>query len=429
MSRQKPAIETLALHAGYTPDKKTRSCAIPVHRTSSFLFNSTQQAADLFALKEMGNIYTRLQNPTQDALEQRITALEGGSGALAVASGTAAIYYSIINICSAGDEIVAANNLYGGTFTMLNDILPQFGIQTQFVTPEKPENFEKAISDKTRALFTETIGNPGLGVTDIEAVAEIAKRHHLPLIVDSTFTTPYLLRPIDYGADIVCHSLSKWLGGHGTGIGGVVVDAGRFDWTDSRFTLYNVPDSSYHDLRYAHDLGDLNSLAFILRMRLVPLRNLGAAISPDNAWIFLQGIETLPLRMERHCKNALAVAKFLKAHTKVSWVRYPGLQDDPTHSTAKKYLKKGFGGMVVFGIKGGLPSGKKFIDGLQLISHLANVGDAKSLAIHPASTTHSQLSEKQQRDGGITPDLIRLSIGIEHIDDILSDLDQALNQA
>ncbi|MBN2104584.1 O-acetylhomoserine aminocarboxypropyltransferase/cysteine synthase [bacterium] len=428
MFNQKLAIETLALHAGYSPDKKTRSCAIPVHRTSAYLFSSTQQAADLFALKEIGNIYTRLQNPTQDILEQRVAAMEGGAGALAVASGTAAIYYSIINICSAGDEIVAANNLYGGTFTMLNDILPQFGIRTRFVNPEKPEDFQKAISEKTRALFAETIGNPGLGVTDIEAVAGIAQKHHLPLIVDSTFTTPCLLRPIEYGADIVCHSLSKWLGGHGTGIGGIVVDAGRFDWTDSRFTLYNEPDSSYHDLRYAHDLGDLNSLAFILRMRLVPLRNLGAAISPDNAWIFIQGIETLPLRMERHCQNALAVAKYLKDHLKVSWVRYPGLEKDPAYPTAKRYLKKGFGGMVVFGIKGGLHSGEEFIDGLKLISHLANVGDAKSLAIHPASTTHSQLSEKQQSEGGITPDLIRLSIGIEHIDDILADLDQALKQ-
>lgn len=429
MSSHKQAIETLALHAGYTPDTETRSCAVPVHRTSAYIFNSTEQAANLFALKELGNIYTRLQNPTQDVLEQRMAALEGGAAALAVASGTTAIYYSIINICSTGEEIVSANNLYGGTYTMFNDILPQFGIHTRFVNPEKAENFEKAITDKTRALYAETIGNPALGVMDIEAIAKVAQKYHLPLIVDSTFTTPYLLRPIDYGADIVCHSLTKWLGGHGAGIGGIVVDSGKFDWTDSKFKLYNEPDSSYHDIRYAHDLGDLNPLAFILRMRLVPLRNLGAAISPDNAWIFLQGIETLPLRMERHSQNALAVAKYLKEHSKVDWVRYPGLKGDPAHSVACKYLKKGFGGMVVFGIKGGLVAGEKFINALGLVSHLANIGDAKSLAIHPASTTHSQLSEQQQAEAGITPDLIRLSIGIEHIDDILADLDQALENA
>lgn len=429
MSLHKCAIETLALHAGYTPDAETRSCAVPVYRTSSYIFNSTKQAANLFALKELGNIYTRLQNPTQDVLEQRMAALEGGAAALAVASGTTAIYYSIINICSAGDEIVSANNLYGGTYTMFNDILPQFGIRTRFVNPEKVDDFEKAINDKTRALYVETIGNPALGVTDIEAVAKMAQKHHLPLIVDSTFTTPYLLRPIDYGADIVCHSLTKWIGGHGAGIGGIVVDSGKFNWTDTKFKLFNEPDGSYHGVRYAHDLGDLNPLAFILRMRLVPLRNLGAAISPDNAWIFLQGIETLPLRMERHCENALDVAKYLKKHPKVNWVRYPGLKGDPTHSVASKYMKKGYGGMVVFGIKGGLAAGEKFINALGLVSHLANVGDAKSLAIHPASTTHSQLSEQQQAEAGITPDLIRLSIGIEHIDDILADLDQALKNA
>jgi len=429
MSDKKYAIETLALHAGYTPDPETRSRAIPVHRTSSYIFNSTKQAADLFALRELGNIYTRLQNPTQDILEQRMAALEGGAAALALASGTSAIFYSIINICSAGDEIVAANNLYGGSYTMLNDILPQFGIRTKFASPENMETFKKAISEKTRALFVETIGNPSLGVTDLEKIAQIAKDRHLPLIVDSTFTTPCLLRPIEYGADIVCHSLTKWLGGHGTGIGGIVIDAGTFDWTDPRFKLFNEPDASYHDIRYAHDLGELNPLAFILRMRLVPLRNLGAAISPDNAWIFLQGIETLALRMERHCTNAMAVAEYLKTHPKVDWVRYPGLRDDPSWPLAQKYLKKGFGGMVVFGIKGGLSAGENFIDHLQLFSHLANVGDAKSLAIHPASTTHSQLSLKQQQEGGITPDLIRLSIGIEHIDDIIGDLDQALMHA
>jgi O-acetylhomoserine (thiol)-lyase len=423
------AIETLALHAGYTPDTQTRSCAVPVHRTSSYIFNSTAQAADLFALKELGNIYTRLQNPTQDVLEQRVAAMEGGAAALALASGTSAIYYSIINICSVGDELVSANNLYGGTTTMFNDILPQFGIHTVFVDPQNPDNFKQAIGEKTRALYIETIGNPALGVTDIDAVAAIAQTHHLPLIVDSTFTTPYLLKPLDYGANIICHSLTKWMGGHGTGIGGIVVDGGNFDWTDAKFKLYNEPDGSYHGLRYAHDLGDLNPLAFILRMRLVPLRNLGAAISPDNAWMFLQGIETLALRMERHCQNALAVAEHLTRHPKVTWIRYPGLVNDPSFPAARKYLKKGFGGMIVFGIKGGLTAGRKFIESLGLFSHLANVGDAKSLAIHPASTTHSQLSEEQQVAAGITEDLIRLSIGIEHIDDIIDDLNQALDQS
>jgi O-acetylhomoserine (thiol)-lyase len=423
------AIETLALHAGYIPDTQTRSRAVPVHRTSSYIFNSTTQAANLFALKELGNIYTRLQNPTQDVLEKRVAAMEDGAAALALASGTSAIYYSIINICSVGDELVSSNNLYGGTTTMFNDILPQFGIHTVFVDPQNPDNFEKAIGEKTRALYIETIGNPALGVTDIEAVAAIAQTHHLPLIVDSTFTTPYLLKPLDYGANIICHSLTKWMGGHGTGIGGIVVDGGNFDWTDAKFKLYNEPDGSYHGLRYAHDLGDLNSLAFILRMRLVPLRNLGAAISPDNAWMFLQGIETLVLRMERHCQNALAVAEHLNQHPKVTWVRYPGLKDDPAYPVARKYLKRGFGGMIVFGIKGGLPAGRKFIESLNLFSHLANVGDAKSLAIHPATTTHSQLSEEQQLAAGITADLIRLSIGIEHIDDILADLNQALDHS
>ena len=421
-------LETLCLHAGQEPDPATTSRGVPVHRTSSYVFKSTEHAANLFALKELGNIYTRLMNPTQDVLEKRIAALENGAAALALASGTAAIYYSIINICSAGDEIVSANNLYGGTYTMFDNILPQFGIHANLVDPVNPENFEKAITAKTRAIFIETIGNPALGFTDIRAISEVAKKHHLPLIVDATFTTPYLLKCIDHGADIVVNSLTKWLGGHGTGIGGVVVDAGKFDWTDPKFDLYNQPDASYHDLRYAHDLGDLNPVAFIMRMRLVPLRNLGACISPDNAWMFLQGLETLPLRMERHCENAAKVARYLKAHSKVAWVRYPGLEDDPAYPVASKYLEKGFGGMVVFGIKGGLSAGSKFVDSLDLFSNLANVGDAKSLVLHPSSTSHSQLSEEQQKAGGLTPDLIRLSVGIEHIDDIISDLDQAFEK-
>jgi O-acetylhomoserine (thiol)-lyase len=422
---QEYKFETLCLHAGQEPDPTTTARGVAVHRTSSYVFKSTEHAANLFGLKELGNIYTRIMNPTQDVLEQRVAALEGGVAALALSSGTAAIHYSIINICSAGDEIVSANNLYGGTYTMFDNILPQFGIQTKFADARDPQSFESAISDKTRAIFIETIGNPLLDFTDIGAVSEIAQKHHLPLIVDATFTTPYLLKSFDYGADIVVNSLTKWMGGHGTGIGGIVVDSGKFDWTDPKFKLYNEPDPSYHNLRYAHDLGDLNPVAFIMRMRLVPLRNLGACISPDNAWIFLQGLETLALRIQRHCENATSVARFLKTHPRVSWVRYPGLEDDPTYPVASKYLKNGFGAMVVFGIEGGLEAGKKFVNSLQLFSHLANVGDAKSLVIHPSSTTHSQLSEEQQRAGGLTPDLVRLSVGLEHIDDIVGDLEQA----
>ena len=418
-------FETLALHAGAVVDE-TGARAVPVHRTSSYVFRDTEHAANLFALKEPGNIYTRLMNPTQDVLEQRVAALEGGAAALALASGTSAIFYSVINICSQGDEVVSAVNLYGGTYTMFNEILPQFGIKVRFADSLNPESFEARINEKTRMIFTETIGNPVLDVVDIEAVAGIAQKYNLPLVVDSTFTTPYLQRPIEYGADVVVPSLTKWMGGHGNGIGGIVVDSGKFDWTDKKFKLYNEPDPSYHDLRYAHDLGDLNPVAFIMRMRLVPLRNLGACISPDNAWMFLQGLETLRLRMERHCENALKVARFLKEHNCVEWVRYPGLEDDPAYESAVRQFKNGFGGMVVFGIKQGKAAGEKFIDSLKLVSHLANVGDAKSLAIHPASTTHSQLSEEQQKDGGITPDLVRLSIGIESIEDICDDLGQAL---
>jgi O-acetylhomoserine (thiol)-lyase len=421
-------FETLCLHAGQQPDPVTTARGVPVYRTSSYVFNNTEHAANLFALKELGNIYTRIMNPTQDTLEQRVAELEGGAAALALASGTSGVFYSIINICSTGDEIISASNLYGGTYTMFDCILPQFGIQVKFVDHHDPQNFEKAITEKTRGIFIETIGNPVLDVIDIAAVSEVARKHNIPLIVDATFTTSYLMKSIDYGADIVVNSLTKWMGGHGTGIGGVVVDSGKFNWKDPKFTLYNEPDPSYHDIRYAHDLGDLNPVAFILRMRLVPLRNLGACISPDNAWMFLQGLETLPLRMERHCENAMKVANFLKTHPKVTWVRYPGLEDDPTYPIAKKYLKKGFGGMVVFGIKGGLEAGKTFVDNIKLFSHLVNVGDAKSLVLHPSTTSHSQLSEEQQKAGGLTPDLVRLSIGIEHIDDILKALEQAFSK-
>ena len=422
-------IETLCLHAGQAPDPVTLSRAVPVYRTSSYLFRDTEHAARLFALQEQGNIYSRIMNPTQEVLEKRVAAIEGGAAALALASGTSAIFYTVINLCRQGDEVVSAASLYGGTFTQFHDILPRFGISVRFVDPRNPENFAAAITPRTKLLFCETIGNPGLDVADIRAIAEIAHAHGLPLVVDSTFTTPYLLRPIEHGADIVVHSLTKWLGGHGVAIGGIVVDAGKFDWDTGKFPLLSDPDPSYHGLRYTRDLGELNHLAFIIRLRLVPLRNLGACISPDNAWFFLQGIETLPLRMQRHCENALAVAEFLKEHPDVAWVRYPGLEDDPSHQIARRYLKNGFGGMVVFGVRGGRQAGARFINSLKLFSHLANVGDAKSLAIHPASTTHSQLSEEQQRQAGITPELVRLSVGLENINDIIEDLNQALAAA
>lgn len=418
-------FNTKVLHSGNYTDQ-TGACAVPLHRTSAYLFRDTEHAADLFALKELGNIYTRLQNPTQDVLEKRVAELEGGIAALALSSGTSAIFYTVINSCAMGDEVVAAVNLYGGTFTMFKDILPGLGIKVTFVDPTKPQEFESAINEKTRLLYTEVIGNPSLDVASIKEIGVVAKKHRLPLAVDSTFTTPYLIRPLEHGAHIVIHSLTKWMGGHGTGIGGIVVDGGTFNWSDSRYKLYNEPEPSYHNLRFGQDLGDLNPLAFILRMRLIPLRNLGACISPDNAWMFLQGLETLPLRMERHCSNALAVARHLKAHNHVAWVRYPGLENDPSHTRAKEQLEKGFGGMVVFGVKGGRKAGEDFINRLKLFSHLANVGDAKSLAIHPASTTHSQLSEEDLLKGNVSADLIRLSIGIEDIDDLLEDLDQAL---
>jgi len=422
-------LETLCLHAGQEVDPGTLARAVPVHRTSSYVFRDTEHAANLFALRESGNIYTRLMNPTQDVLEKRVTALEGGAAGLAVASGTSAVFYSVINLCEAGDEFVSASNLYGGTFTMFNNILPQFGIRARFADVRDPSGFARALTAKTKLVFCETIGNPVLDMADLEAIAGIAHAGGVPLVVDSTFTTPALLRPFEHGADIVVHSLTKWLGGHGTGIGGIVVDAGRFDWKSDRFPLLTKPDESYHGLRYAYDLGDLAPVAFLMRMRLVPLRNLGACISPDNAWMFLQGIETLPLRMQRHSENALALARHLRQHPLVEWVRYPGLEEDPSFPTASRYLKRGFGAMVVFGIRGGRPAGVRFIDSLKLFSHLANVGDAKSLAIHPASTTHSQLDEDQQRAGEITQDLVRLSVGLEHIDDILVDVEQALAKA
>jgi O-acetylhomoserine (thiol)-lyase len=422
-------LETLCLHAGHEPDSSSLARAVPIYRTTSFVFKDTEHAANLFALKELGNLYSRIGNPTQDVLEQRVAAMDGGAAALALASGTSGVFYSIINLCQAGDEIVSANDLYGGSYTQFNDILPQFGIKVNWVDPQDPENFAKAITPKTKLIFCETVSNPALHVADIEAIADIAHSHGLPLIVDATFTTPALQRSIDHGADIVVHSLTKWLGGHGGGIGGLVVDSGKFDWKSDKFPLMNEPESSYHGIRWAHDLGPLSPVAYILRMRVVPLRNLGACITPDNSWMFLQGIETLPLRMERHCENALATAKHLQGHSSVEWVRYPGLEGDPEYAKNDKYLSGKGGGMVVFGIKGGKEAGSKFIDSLGMISHLANVGDAKSLAIHPATTTHSQLSEEQQLAGGITPELVRVSVGLEHIDDIIADLDQALAAA
>ena len=425
-------LETLCLHGGQQPDPTTGSRAVPVYRTASYVFKNTEHAANLFALRELGNIYTRLMNPTTDVLEKRVALLEGAPemGGLALASGTSAVFYSIINLAKAGDNIVSARNLYGGTYTQFNDILPSLGIQVKLVDSNDPDNFRQAIDANTRALFCESVSNPALEVADLEAIAKIAHDHGLPLIVDSTFSTPYLTRPIEHGADIVVHSLTKWFGGHGAGIGGVVVDSGRFDWAAGRHPLFTTPDHSYHGLRWGVDLPEpLRPLAYILRMRTVPLRNLGACIAPDNSWFLLQGIETLPLRMERHCENALAVAKHLQQHRRVRWVRFPGLEGDPQYAASQKYLRGKGGSMVVFGIEGGREAGARFIDHLQLFSHLANVGDAKSLAIHSASTTHSQLNEEQQAAGGITPDLVRLSIGLEHIDDILADLDQALTAA
>ena len=422
-------LETLCLHGGTQADPTTLARAVPIYRTSSFVFRDAEHAANLFALKELGNIYTRLMNPTTDVLEKRVALLEGGPemGGLGVASGTAAVFYSIINLARIGDNIVSARNLYGGTYTQFNDLLPALGITVRFVDSNDPASYAAAIDDKTRALFCESVSNPALEITDLAAVAKVGRAHGVPLIVDSTFSTPYLTRPLEHGADVVVHSLTKWFGGHGVGIGGVVVDSGRFNWAAGRHPMFTDPDGSYHGLRWGIDLPDaLRPLAYILRMRTVPLRNLGACIAPDNSWQFLQGIETLPLRMERHCQNAKAVATYLSGHKGVDWVRFPGLESDPMYALNKTYLRGMGGSMVVFGIKGGSDAGRKFIDGLKLFSHLANVGDAKSLAIHPATTTHSQLDVDQQLAGGIAPELVRLSVGIEHIDDILADLGQAL---
>ncbi|HWR10811.1 MAG TPA: O-acetylhomoserine aminocarboxypropyltransferase/cysteine synthase family protein [Rectinemataceae bacterium] len=424
---RKPSFETIAVQSGHSPDPTTLSRGVPVYRTSSFVFKSAEHAANLFGLKEFGNIYSRLGNPTNEILETRVSQLEGGAASVAVASGTAAIFNTVITIAKAGDEIVSATNLYGGTYTMFDAILPDLGIITRFANVLDPASFEAVINEKTRLIYIESIGNPVLDLADVDAISAVAKKHHLPLVVDGTFTTPYLLKTIEHGADIVINSLTKWLGGHGTAIGGIATDAGTFDWSDPKFTLFNNPDKNYHGLRWAIDLPpELRKIAFALRFRTVPLRNLGACLSPDNAWIFLQGIETLHVRMPKHVENALAVAKFLKNHPKVAWIRYPGLEGDPSYKLSQKLLPKGGGGMVVFGVKGGRAAGEKFIESLKLFSHLANVGDAKSLALHPASTSHSQLTEEQQKESGLTPDLVRLSIGIENVVDIIADLELGL---
>jgi len=420
-------LETLAVHGGQIPDPVTKARGLPVWRTTAYNFDSAEHGANLFALKELGFIYTRLGDPTGQILENRLALLEGGAAAVVTASGTAAVHYTALSLARAGDEIVSARNLYGGTYTMFSVLLKDQGITVKLVDALNPENVRAAITDKTRFVFVETIGNPGLDVVNIAAIAKIAHEHRIPLVVDSTFTPPVNYRPIEDGADIIIHSLSKWIGGHGAGIGGAVIDSGKFDWKKSNVPLMTQPDPAYHGLRWASDLPEaLAPIAFALRFRTGPLRNLGACLSPDNSWIFLQGTETLPLRMARHNENGLAVARWLKKHQKVVWVRYPGLEDDPSYAVASRQFKKGSGGMVVFGIKGGKAAGQKFIDSLKLFSNLANVGDAKSLAIHSASTTHSQLTEAEQIASGLQPDLIRLSIGIEHIEDILADLDAAL---
>ena len=418
-------FETLSLHAGQEqPDPATHSRAVPIYQTTSFVFEDAADASDLFALKKFGNIYTRIMNPTQDVFERRIAALEGGVGALATASGQAAEFVAIANIASAGDEIVSSAGLYGGTYNLFSQTLPRLGITTHFVDSSDPQNFRRAITPRTRAIYAESVGNPRLDTLDFRAVADIAHEAGIPLIVDNTFPSPYLVQPIKHGADIVIASATKFIGGHGTSIGGVIVDSGKFDWVASgKFPGLTEPDPSYHGVRYVEALGPL---AYIIKARVQLLRDLGPAISPLNSWLFIQGLETLPLRMERHSENALKVAQFLESHPLVTWTLYPGLPSHPTHDLARRYHEHGYGAIIGFGIRGGLEAGKRFVSSVKLFSLLANVGDSKSLVIHPASTTHSQLSEEEQRAAGVTPDFVRLSVGIEHIDDILADLDQAL---
>ncbi len=420
--------ETLALHAGQEADPATGSRAVPIYQTTSYVFKSTDHAAKLFGLAEFGNIYTRLMNPTTDVFEKRIAALEGGAAALAVASGQSAITLSILNIAQAGDEIVSADNLYGGTYNLFHYTLARLGIKVNFVKSNDLAAIDKASTPRTKAVYAESVGNPKLDVADLEGIAKVAHRHGIPFILDNT-VTPYLLKPFDHGVDIIVYSATKFIGGHGTSLGGVIVDSGKFDWTNGKFPLIDGPDPSYHGINFVEALKPIGNVAYIIKARVALLRDIGPALSPFNSFLFLQGLETLHLRLPRHAENALEVAKFLKKHPRVSWVNYPGLDDSPEKERAKKYLPIGQGAILGFGIKGGAEAGKKFIDGLQLISHLANVGDAKSLAIHPATTTHQQLSPAEQLATGVTPDFIRLSIGIENVQDIIADIEQALSAA
>jgi O-acetylhomoserine (thiol)-lyase len=416
-------FETLALHAGQQPDPTTGARAVPIYQTTSYQFKDTDHAARLFGLQEFGNIYTRIMNPTTDVLEQRIAALEGGVGALALASGQAAETLGILNVAGAGDNIVSSSDLYGGTYNLFRHTLPKLGITTRFVDARDHEGFRQAIDDRTKLVFLELVGNPRLDIVDLQTIASIAHERGVAVMVDSTTATPYLCRPFEWGADIVIHSATKYLGGHGTSIAGLLVDSGKFDWTNGRYPEFTTPDPSYHGLVYTQAFGNL---AYILKVRVQLLRDIGACLSPFNSFLLLQGIETLGLRMERHSQNALAVAQFLKEHSKVEWVLYPGLPEHPSYALAQKYMPRGQSGIVGFGIKGGRAAGAKFINSLRLFSHLANIGDARSLAIHPASTTHSQLTPDEQRLTGVTDDFVRLSVGIETIDDIIADLDQAL---
>lgn len=425
MTEETRRFDTLQIHAGQEPDPATGSRAVPIYQTTSYVFDNVDHAAKLFSLEEEGNIYTRIMNPTSDVFEKRMAALEGGVGALAVASGSAAVTYSIMNIAQAGDEIVASNALYGGTFTLLDAQMPKYGIKTIFVEPDEPDNFEKAITEKTKAIFLESIGNPNINLIDLEAVSQIAHRHGIPVIIDNTFATPYLFQPLNHGADIVVHSATKFIGGHGTSIGGVIIDGGSFDWEESgKFLGLTEPDSTYHGIRYTETFG---SAAYIVKMRVQLLRDMGAALSPFNSFMFLQGLETLSLRVDRHVKNTRKIVSFLKKHPRVSWVNYPEIEDSPYFDLYQKYFPKGVGSIFTFGIKGGVEAGKTFINALKVFSLLANVADAKSLVIHPGSTTHAQLTEEQQRAAGITPDMIRVSVGLEDAEDLIEDLDQALN--
>ncbi|BCV24357.1 homocysteine synthase [Gelria sp. Kuro-4] len=426
MSQRKLGFATLAIHAGQRPDPATGATAVPIFQTSSYTFRDAQHAADLFALKENGHIYTRIDNPTVAVFEERVAALEGGVGALATASGLSAVFYAVTNVAHSGDEIVSASSLYGGTYNLFAATLPRFGITTRFVDPGDPENFRRALTPRTRALYVEIIGNPKLDVPDLSAIAQVAHTAGIPLIVDNTFASPYLCRPFDWGADIVVHSATKFIGGHGTSIGGVIVDSGRFDWTNGNFPAFTAPDPSYHGISYTETFG---RQAYIVKARVQLLRDTGACLSPFNAFLFLQGLETLPLRMERHAENALAVARYLEGSPYVSWVNFPALPSHPSYPQAQQYLQGKGGAILTFGIKGGVESGRRFMDSLELFSLLANVGDARSLVIHPASTTHQQLSEEEQLASGVTPDLVRLSIGLEDVDDIIADLDQALKTA